>query len=195
MQLNFNLNNNTPVNLINFDNKSKELDFLPDDCIITDIETTGLNPLYDLIIEISALKIINNKIEDEFSRLIKINKPIPYFITKLTGIDDSMLQFEDEQNKVLFDYCEFAGYLPVCGHNVKFDLSFINSALKKEFSLPLKNDFADTILFAKKAYPNLNSYKLTNLANYLKFDTTNAHRALFDCHMTYKLFLDIKSKI
>lgn len=197
MQLNLNFENSPeiPLNLINFDNKPRELDRLPAECVITDIETTGLNPARDSIIEISAIKIQDDKIVSEFSSLINPDISLPPFISNLTGIDDSMVKNARKLNEVMFDYCNFIGCLPVVGHNIKFDLSFINAKLKHLYNTSLKNDYADTLYFAKKAYPALQSYKLSSLAHNLNLDTKNAHRALFDCKMTYELFLDIKSKL
>ena len=97
--------------------------------------------------------------------------------------------------EVMFDYCNFIGCLHVVGHNIKFDLSFINAKLKHLYNTSLKNDYADTLYFAKKVYPALQSYKLSSLAHNLHLDTKNAHRALFDCKMTYEMFLDINSKL
>lgn len=197
MQLNLNFENSPeiPLNLINFDNKPRELDRLPAECVITDIETTGLNPARDSIIEISAIKIQDDKIVSEFSSLINPDISLPPFISNLTGIDDSMVKNARKLKEVMFDYCNFIGSLPVVGHNIKFDLSFINAKLKHLYNTSLKNDYADTLYFAKKVYPALQSYKLSSLAHNLNLDTKNAHRALFDCKMTYELFLDIKSKL
>ena len=63
----------------------RKLDVFPDTFVCFDIETTGLSPGRDDIIEISALKLEDNKITDSFSRLIRINRPLPPFIRSLTG--------------------------------------------------------------------------------------------------------------
>ena len=140
-------------------------------------------------------KIQDDKIVSEFSSLINPDISLPPFISNLTGIDDSMVKNARKLKEVMFDYCNFIGCLPVVGHNIKFDLSFINAKLKHLYNTSLKNDYADTLYFAKKVYPALQSYKLSSLAHNLNLDTKNTHRALFDCKMTYELFLDIKSKL
>ena len=196
MQLNFNLeiNDDTPLILLNQTKKSEELKEIPACYVITDVETTGLNPYKDSIIELCALKIADNKIIDEFSTIIKPDKIIPDFIVNLTGITNLMACNGQEPRKALIDYCNFISTFPIVGHNIKFDLSFINSALEKEFKQKLKNDYIDTLFFSKKIYTNLSSHKLTNIANYLNIDTKNAHRAFIDCRITYDIIQDIKKK-
>lgn len=194
MQLSFNLDtkDDTPIILINQTKKPVELKEIPDSYIVTDVETTGLNPYHDIIIELCALKIIENEIVDEFSTLIKPDRIIPDFIVNLTGITNEEALNGKTKRKALIDYCNFLGTFPIVGHNVKFDLSFINSALEKEFGQKLKNDFLDTLFFARKKYTNLTSHKLVNIAKFLNIDTKNAHRALKDCKMTFEIIQDMK---
>ena len=73
-------------------NKGTSLLDFPDSYIIIDIETTGLDPIYDEIIEITALKVNQDKIVDTFTTLIKPTKPINPFITELTGITNDMVE-------------------------------------------------------------------------------------------------------
>ncbi len=196
MQLNFNLDtlDDTPLALLNQTRKPVELKNIPSSYVVTDVETTGLSPLNDVIIELSAIKIINDEISEEFSTLIKPDRIISDFIVNLTGITNSDAQKGKNIRCALIEYCNFVGNLPIIGHNIKFDLSFINSALEKEFKKSLKNDYADTLFFSKKTYTSLHSHKLTNIANFLNIDTKNAHRALKDCKMTYAIIQDIKKR-
>lgn len=189
MQLDLNI----PDILLIKDKQPQKLEYLPDDCVVIDIETTGLNPVKDSIIEISGIKVKNGKAVEEFSSLINPNRKIPKFITGLTGISDDMLKDARDAKEVLTDFCSFIQTEPIVGHNIRFDLSFINANLKKYFNLPLINDYADTLTFSRKFY-NLPSYKLTKIAEYLNIDTKNAHRALQDCYMAYYVMQDIKSK-
>ena len=181
MQLSFNIDtvDDTPIILLNQTKKPEELKEIPSNYVITDVETTGLNPYKDSIIELCAIKVCEDKITEEFSAIIRPDVIIPDFIVQLTGITNEQAQGGETRREVLKNYCKFIGTFPIIGHNIKFDLSFINSALEKEFKL---------------AYKNLNSYKLTNIANFLNIDTKNAHRALKDCKMTYEIIRDIKSK-
>ncbi|MDO5437888.1 MAG: 3'-5' exonuclease [bacterium] len=196
MQLNFDLQekDDTPEILLNAEKEPSLLQNLPDDCVIVDIETTGLSPVNDSIIEISALKIKNGKVEEEFSSLINPKRLIPPFITKLTGISTEMVKDAEETRTVLKKFCNFIQTNPIVGHNIKFDLRFINKNLDKYFNKTLPNDYTDTLIFSRKIYTNLSSHKLTKIAEHLKISTDNAHRALNDCYMTYRIIKDMKER-
>lgn len=194
MQLNLNFTDDIPHILSDESKKPHELNYLPDDCVIVDVETTGLNPSIDSVIEISAIKVKDNKAVSEFSSLISPKKLIPPFISNLTGITNEMVLNAPDRRKVLIEFCSFIGANPIAGHNIKFDLSFLNAELKREFQKSLCTNYADTLLFARKVY-NLKSYKLTNIANFLNINTNNAHRALKDCRMTYLAFKDMKQRL
>lgn len=195
MQLNLNLNldNDVPKILLN-SSMPKILEYLPSSCVIVDIETTGFSSVNDSIIEISALRVINDKIDDEFSSLVNCKNSISPYISNLTGITSDMLLGAPDLKTVLKKFCNFINMYPIVGHNVKFDLSFINKNLKDLFNATLPNDFADTLFFSRQIY-NLSSHKLTNIAKHLNIDTSNAHRALNDCYMTYHVICDMKEKV
>src|ERR1051326_1965089 len=90
-----------------------------------DIETTGLDPNKDAIIEIGAVRFNGHRIEDEWSTLVNPNRHIPEAITQLTGIDDDMVRNAPRIQDVLEELGTFVGDLPVLGQNVRFDLGFL----------------------------------------------------------------------
>ena len=95
--------------------KGKSLIKIPSRFVVFDIETTGLNPATDEIIEISAIKVRDNVIEDTFSYLIKPNNEIPYFITELTKITNEMVENAPSIEEVLpkfLDLLLFQNSLP-----------------------------------------------------------------------------------
>jgi ATP-dependent DNA helicase DinG len=96
-----------------------------DSIVSIDLETTGLDPQKDTIIEIGAVKFNNQRIEQEWATLINPGKPIPPFISQLTGITDQMVASEPFINKVIPSLEEFIGATPVLGHNIRFDLAFL----------------------------------------------------------------------
>ena len=103
----------------------KKLNRFIDDYVLVDIETTGLSPIYDDIIEIGAIKVENNKMVDEYSQLIKIDRILPQKITELTGITDNMLATGKMPKTVLEEFINFVGNNVIIGHNVNFDLGFL----------------------------------------------------------------------
>lgn len=160
---------------------------MPNDYTVLDIETTGLSPVKDSIIELSALKVRNNNVVDEFSSLVKSNISVSPFITNLTGITNNMLETAPAINSVLPEFIEFISDDIILGHNVSFDLSFIRAKLKQYCQIELKNKSIDTRYIARNTL-NLANYKLTTIAMYYGIDTQNNHRGLKDCYITYEVY-------
>ncbi len=175
--------------------KGNNLILLPDEYVILDLETTGLFPDLDEIIEICCLKIKDDTIISKYSTLVKPNDEILPFITKLTGITNEMVKNSPKLKNVLPKLIEFIGDSYVIGYNVNFDINFIYDntfhILKKHF----KNDFIDIMRFARKLYPNLKDHRLNTVCEYLKIDLSNHHRAEFDCLMVLECIKSIREYI
>ena len=99
-----------------------------DDYICLDLETTGLNPKTDKIIEIGAVKVRNGIIIDSFETFVAPERKLEKRITELTGITDEMLENAPAKEEVIPRFLEFAGEDILLGHSVLFDYSFINRA-------------------------------------------------------------------
>lgn len=173
--------------------KGKSLLSLPNDYVIIDIETTGLDPKYDHIIEISAIKVMNNKMTNKFTSLIK-NERIPEFITELTGISTEMTKDAPPLKNVLNDFYTFINDSILLGHNVNFDINFLYDKLK-EINLTLKNDFVDTLRLSRIINKELKHHRMTDLLKYYNINNSNQHRALNDCEYTHTIYNNIKNKI
>lgn len=174
------------------EHKGKSLLKWVDNYVLVDIETTGLSPIQNEIIEIGAIKVKENKIVDTFNTLLKIDGYVSPFITSLTGITNEMLEEGVEQEKALKDFVEFAGNEILMGHNVNFDINFIYEKCEKYLDYHLSNDFLDTMRIAKNILPNVRNYKLGTLADYFDVDYTNAHRGLTDVEITYEVYNKMK---
>ena len=102
----------------------------PDDYVVFDIETSGLSPKDDKIIEIGAVKYKNNTKVSEFNYLINPGIKLEKIITDVTGITDDMLKDKPNILQVLPLFLDFIEDYPVIGHNISFDIDFINYNLK-----------------------------------------------------------------
>ncbi len=151
--------------------------------ISLDIETTGLDPQKDAIIEIGAVRFNGQRIEDEWSTLINPGRHIPENITQLTGIDDAMLRNAPHLQDVLQELEAFVGDLPVLGQNVRFDLSF----LQKQRVLML-NEVVDTYEMASVLLPTASRYNLGALGQLLGIPLPASHRALDDARVTHGVY-------
>ena len=152
--------------------------------IAIDIETTGLDPDKDKIIEIGAVKFNDNRIEAEWSTLINPGRPIPPNITQLTGITDQMVVHAPAIRDVIHDLSDFVGNAHLLGHNIRFDLSFLQQ--QKIFQ---KNLSIDTYELAAVLMPTAPRYNLGSLGQALGVLLPATHRALDDAQATRGVYL------
>lgn len=152
--------------------------------VALDIETTGLDPDKDAIIEIGAVRFSDRRIDGEWSTLINPGRRIPPFITQLTGITDQMVLKSPAIKNVLADLQSFVGDAPILGHNIRFDLGF----LRKQRIL-VHNQTLDTYELASIFLPGAGRYNLGALAQALNVMLPANHRALDDAHATRGVYL------
>lgn len=156
--------------------------------VVADIETTGLHD-DDCIIEIGALLVADGQVKSEFSALVQCDKPIPDEISRLTGItSDNLKNNGIPQKNALAQFFEFCGDDIIVGHNINFDMRFLQIACKKS-GLPLiKNRVVDTLALAKKKIRNAPLYSLSAVASHFGIEAEDRHRAVEDCMLTYRVF-------
>ena len=135
--------------------------------IAFDLETTGLDPMNNEIIEIGALKVRDGKVSERFMEFIKPQELISPAITGLTGISNDMVAS--------------------ARHNIICDYSFTKCTAVRE-GLTLKKMGIDTLKIAKKVHPELESKSLSALCEHYKIENKAAHRAYFDALATAKLY-------
>ena len=154
--------------------------------VAIDVETTGLYPLYNELIEISAIKYEGAKKLDTFSTLIKPKKEVSNTITNLTGITNKMLEDAPTIEKVMPELIEFIGDNPIVAHNANFDYSFLQNNSNKSFT---NNKVIDTVAISRKMLPNLPNHKLNTVARYIGIQEEGYHRAEFDCECCAKIYM------
>lgn len=176
-------------------NKGSSLIGFPDDFIVLDLETTGLDPYYSEIIEIAAIKIRNGVAVETFETLIKPHQDIDEFITILTGISNEMVSNAPYLTDVLPQILAFISNDIIVGHNINFDINFLYDNLERFLKKPLSNDFIDTMRLSRKALPYLPHHRLIDIAEYFAVFPNGYHRALNDCQTTYECFLKIKEYV
>ncbi|NMB57655.1 MAG: DEAD/DEAH box helicase [Chloroflexi bacterium] len=145
-----------------------------------DIETTGLDPVNDAIIEIGAVRFNGNRVEAEYSQMINPGRPIPPMITQLTGITDEMVRREPPVKAIIQDFENFVGDCPILGHNIRFDLGF----LRRQTRAFEYNDIIDTYELAAVFLPTASRYNLGALQQLLSIPFPATHRALDDARAT-----------
>jgi ATP-dependent DNA helicase DinG len=157
--------------------------------VSVDIETTGLDPSNDAIIEIGAVRFNGSRVEGEWSTLVNPKRVIPPLITQLTGITNEMISHAPAIKDIAHQLAEFAGNDPVVGHNVRFDLSFL-----QRYNLLTLNDYIDTYELASVLLPTASRYNLGALGQALGVLLPATHRALDDARCTHGVFVRLYEK-
>ena len=165
------------------------------DYVIVDLETTGLSPVKNEIIEIGAIKVQNNEIVDRLDILVKPENRVNYFISNLTGITNEMLEDAMDIKEALKIFSEFASDSTLMAHNANFDMSFLNTNLDKHFKYTLKNKCLDTLAISRHYLKGMPNYKLETLANHFNVNYSGAHRSLKDCEITYEVYKNIMENV
>lgn len=161
--------------------------------VLFDLETTGTNSNADEVVEISAIKVVDEEIVDEFSTLVNPGISIPYDASEVNGITDDMVADAPDFKTALADFLEFVGDFPLVGHNIHtFDMKFIYRDCQRFFGKTIDNDYVDTLRIARTYLPQLESRKLVDLASYYDISNKGAHRALNDCRMNQQVFYHLQ---
>ncbi len=166
--------------------------------IAFDVETTGLNPQQDAIIEFAAVKFADGKPVGTLSFLCNPGFPLPPEIEQLTGISDTLLKGQLPFEQHLDEVLDFIGAAPLVGHNIGFDLSFVNEYLKsfKGFrKKSLRNPIYDTLLLAQAFLFFLYNHRLTTIVEFYGLDGKGAHRAETDARHTGLIFLKLIEEV
>ncbi len=152
--------------------------------VAIDIETTGLNDERDAIIEIGAVKFKGHRVEAEWTSVINPGRHIPEFITALTGIGDAETRNAPKLRDIIHELEAFVGNAPVVGHNIRFDLGFI----QKQAGILNYNEVIDTYEIAAVVMPTASRYNLGSLGKQLGILLPATHRALDDAKVTMAAF-------
>lgn len=166
--------------------------------VIFDVETTGLSSVYDTIIEIGAVKMKNGEVLKRFDKFINPHHPLSEQTINLTSITDEMVSAADDEDVVIKQFQDFYGDRPLCGHNVQFDVGFVNAALRRAGLSEITQPVVDTLEVSRLLHPEQNRHTLDSLAKKYNVSLEHHHRANQDAEATgylmYKLLDAFKKK-
>jgi DNA polymerase-3 subunit epsilon len=163
------------------------LKIFPKGVIAIDLETTGLSPLVDKIIEVAAIKVTPEGVET-FQSLIKPGVPIPAFTTDIHGITDEDVKNSPSLLEIMPKLLTFMGNLPLIAHNAKFDAGFIVFSLHQSNLDNKSNDVYCSIKASRLAFPEMPNHKLATLSQELEIPLENHHRATDDALASMMIF-------
>ncbi len=151
--------------------------------VAVDLETTGLNPDRDAILELGAVRFRDGEILDTFSQVVNPGRPIPAAIRRLTGIEQEEADRAPALALVAPRFRRFVGNAILVGHNIGFDVAFLKAG-----GLHNHNPIIDTWELALILLPQLGSYKLERVAAHLGIAFEQTHRALPDAETAMHVF-------
>jgi len=151
-----------------------------------DLETTGLNPKLDKIIEIGAVKVLEGKAAESFHTYVNPGRQLEQRIVELTGISQEQVDGAPYIEEVLLKLIAFLEDLPLLGHRVLFDYSFLKKAAVNG-KIPFEKQGIDTLRIARCFLPQLEHRTLPYLCQYYEI-SHDAHRALADAEATSSLY-------
>jgi len=157
---------------------------------VLDFETTGTSSDKDEIIQ-AGLVLIDEagNVVETFSRLVKPEKPIPAWISRLTGIDDALVADAPGVEHLLAELVPLLDDAVLVAHNVGFDAAFLQAALDRCGYLPFSGRMIDTVDLARIAFPTLPSYRLGSLTHSLNLRHDRPHQADSDAAATAEVFV------
>lgn len=193
-KINNNLNNMVCLERIRVTNNFSSIN----EFIAVDVETTGLNPSEDKLLEIAAVHFMNGKIIDSFNMLINPEIKISCKISMINGITNSMVKNKPKEIEVINEFYKFINMLsdkniPFCAHNAKFDFTFLENAFKRA-NIKIKFQYFDILHLTRKYLKGLPNYRQETIINHFGIINENSHRALSDAKACGEIFI-ILSKI
>lgn len=159
-----------------------------DSYIALDLETTGLSPVDDKILEIGAVKVEGGVIRERYETLVNPGVRIHPRIQELTGITEEMAASGEDTQAAVKGLVEFCGDLPLLGHNILFDYSFVKRNAVC-LGAAFEKSGVDTLKIARKLLPDLEHKSLTALCGYYKIAQKRAHRASDDACAAMELYI------
>lgn len=174
------------------ENKGKSLLIKTEDFTAIDLETTGLSPEFDDILELSAIRYRNGEPAASFESLVYFDREVPDYITELTGITTDMVQAAPHIDVALPRFIDFIGADVVLGHNVNFDVNFIYDNAKDLGLADFSNQYIDTLRLSRRLHKDWKKHSLDAIAANLGLPPRGLHRAGGDAKLAADIYLLFK---
>lgn len=155
--------------------------------VALDLETTGVNPSEDKIIEIGMARIVEGEIVESYNQLINPGTELSQRIIDITSITPLDLIGKPTIKEVIDEVVDFIGEDYILGHNIAFDYSFLKVAAKAN-NKNIPNKVIDTLKISRKLLSDLPSRRLTELCKYFNIDPGHSHRAYDDAVSAFRLY-------
>lgn len=167
---------------------------------VFDLETTGLSPRFDHIIEFGAQIVHNRECVKSLQMFIKPPVELSAFTTELTSIREDDVRDAKTFEECVDEILDFIGDKILVAHNATFDYGFLNAELKRIGRKPLRNPVIDTLDLARSMFDR-KAYRLGNLARQYGIayeeggDSGGAHRADYDANVLAQVFMNMLNEL
>jgi DNA polymerase-3 subunit epsilon len=151
--------------------------------VVIDLETTGGSALFDRVLEVAAIRVQNGSVQDRLECLVEPGMPIPPFVTRITGINQSLVRGQPRFESILPELRRMLDGAVLVAHNASFDGNFLSAAFQRA-ELPWDGERVCTLRLARRLIPGLHSYRLDSLCAFLGFTFVQRHRAGPDAEAT-----------
>ncbi|WP_041231224.1 3'-5' exonuclease [Deinococcus peraridilitoris] len=167
--------------------------------VVFDLETTGLSPEKDAIIEIGAMYVRDGELIEAplFHALVNPEREIPWYASRVHGIRNAHVAGAPKLAEVLPAFLDFVGDRAVVAHNIGFDAGFMRMATRRHGLLWTPREEICTVQLSRRAFPRERSHKLDLLASRfgLSFEEGGRHRSLGDVRVTAQAFLALQAQL
>lgn len=161
--------------------------------VAIDLETTGLNPKKDKILEIGAIRVIGGVETARYHSLVNPRRSLEPAIVQLTGITDEMAAAAPDMESIIEKAAEFCEDLPLLGHRILFDFSFMKRAAVNH-GLSFEKQGIDTLMLCRRFMPKEEPKNLTAACSYFGMARSCEHRALEDAQAAHFLYQKLAEK-
>jgi DNA polymerase III subunit epsilon len=161
--------------------------------VFFDVETTGLNPQSDRIIEVGIVRVKNDKVTNEYSSLVNPEIPIESIIHKLTGITDLELSSAPKFSDIYTEIQKILDETIIVAHNAIFDISFLANEFGR-LKIYENMNYICSLQTSRKLYSNFAKHNLSAIVDRLHLDSGSRHRALSDARVLHQFFKIIKEE-
>src|SRR5258708_8195165 len=159
--------------------------------VALDLQTTGLHPEQDAILEIAAIKFQETEVIDTFETFVTPGRSVPYRVQRLTGIKPEHLVDAPPFSSIARKLQAFLGDFPIVGHSIPFDMGFLRPR-----GIARTNPLVDTFELATVLLPSLTSYNLGQVAQALDVPVPqDRHRAMVDTVLAMEVFLALHQRL
>lgn len=166
--------------------RSRPLALVP--FVAVDVETTGLDPAREEIVEIGAVKILDGEIVGQYETLVAIDRTIPFAARRVHGISNEMLVGKPRTREAMDLLLEFAEGGPLVEHSWQaFDIAF----LERAHGRPLPGPCLNTCTLSRKLFPHIPKHSLEACCTRFRIVNRNPHRALPDARATGELLIKL----